>query len=129
MQLAHSPEQKPLLFAAAMNAADLDSMLSYYAEDAIFVPPTGPTAKGQDAIRQALISFLTISPKMQIAVREVHQTEDTALVIGDWTIDGRQPDGAAIQMRGTNVEVQRLYDDGGWRCIVDKPAGTASQPA
>jgi hypothetical protein len=37
--IARTPPQKPMLFAQALNAGNLDAMLSFYADDAMFVAP------------------------------------------------------------------------------------------
>jgi uncharacterized protein (TIGR02246 family) len=56
--IARTPRQKPMLFAQALNAGNLDAMLSFYADDAVFVAPDGSEACGKAEIREAPERFL-----------------------------------------------------------------------
>lgn len=120
-----TPEEKPVRFARAMNAGDLEGMLSHYEEDATFVPPGGLPAHGRTAVRAAMTRFLAAGPAMEISVRSVTRAGDVALVVGDWTMTMTTPDNRRVHLRGRSTEVQRRGADGSWRCPIDDPAGTA----
>jgi ketosteroid isomerase-like protein len=42
---------------AALNARDLDRLVSYYTEDALLEFPASPPARGRDRIRRAFVAF------------------------------------------------------------------------
>jgi ketosteroid isomerase-like protein len=59
----------------------------------------------------------------------VTATGDTALLVVDWMIDGRRPDGEHVHIEGTATDVARRGVDGVWRYVIDNPFGTAADAA
>jgi ketosteroid isomerase-like protein len=62
---------------------------------------------------------------MQLTVRHVYQTTDTALVVVDWSMKGKTPDGKTMDLAGSGTDVLRKGADGTWRYIIDNPFGSA----
>ena len=52
--LPRTPEEWPGLFERYLNAGDLDAVASLYDPDAVFVPKSGETVCGRNAIRGML---------------------------------------------------------------------------
>ena len=48
---------------------------------------------------------------------------DVALVQNRWQLEGTQPDGSPVEMRGHSADVLRRTPDGGWRILIDDPWG------
>ena len=77
--------------------------------------------KGHLAIGGALAEMLALEPVMETHVREVHQADDVALVIVDWSLRGTAPDGSAVTQSGHSADVLRRQRDGTWRVLIDHP--------
>lgn len=120
---AESAEGVAQAFARAFNARDLDALLALYPAGSVFVPAPGQALTSRDAIRQALQGFLAIGLPIDMTVRHVYGTGDTALLVVDWTVRGTGADGRAVDLAGTGTDVVRRDADGRWRCAVDNPFG------
>ncbi len=121
---ARSPEEVNSLFAEALHAGDLDSLVALYEEAAILVPQPGQIATGKNEIRQALGGFIALKPTMKVEVYRVFQTGGIALTHSDWTLTGTAPDGSAVNMGGKSADVMRQQSDGTWLLIIDNPFGS-----
>lgn len=75
------------------------------------------------ASRQATSSFLALGVPIEISLRHTYVYDDTALLIGDFVIDGAGPDGERVHIEGTATDVARRGPDGLWRYIIDNPPG------
>ena len=49
---------------------------------------------------------------------------DTALVIGNWTLQGRDPEGNDVEAGGRYADVVRRQADGTWLVVIDNPNGS-----
>ena len=117
MQARH-PDELPLVFQHHLNASELDGLLAnYYADNAVYAPLPGTAVSGDD-LRAAVARLVTLAASIDITVRHVLTTGDTALIVLDWEI-------SAAGISGTATDVARRQEDGTWRCIVDNPHGTA----
>lgn len=118
---ARTPEDLHRLFAAALNAGDLDALMSLYAPDAALVPQAGQAAVGKGAIREALAGFLVMKPVITLTTRGIVKTADLALLYSSWVLRGTGPDGTPVEMTGPGTEVARRQADGTWRFVLDNP--------
>lgn len=73
---------------------------------------------GQDGVGSATSARGSSGP------RHVYATDDLALLIVDWVIEGTA-DGRPVRIEGTATDVARRGPDGRWRYAVDNPFGTA----
>ena len=88
---------------AALNAHDLDRVMSFFAQDCVLEMPRGPDPWGSRsvgfaAVKEALRSRFTGIP-------DVHYGDGTHFVLGDvgvsqWTLTGTSTDGERIEVRG-----------------------------
>lgn len=65
---------------AAINAADIDRIVSFFADDAVRIPPNEPAAIGKEAIRanyKGMFDYITIHEDM--VVRDVSVRDDLAV--------------------------------------------------
>jgi uncharacterized protein (TIGR02246 family) len=124
---ANSPKEVDLLLAKAISSGDLDGMLSLYERDAVFIPPGAPVSnptRGTEALREVGSQFIAMNPTLTIEPNKVIESDDIALVTGDWTLTGKGPDGE-VQMSGTYADVMRRQPDGSWLFVIDNPDGVA----
>lgn len=92
--------------AAAFDRHDLEGILRYFADDAIFESPRGPDRWGQrfvgeEALRDAFAARFSGIP-------DIRYQDDEHFVDGDrgaseWTLSGTTTDGQRIEVRGCDL--------------------------
>jgi ketosteroid isomerase-like protein len=112
---AKSPEEICALFKQSVAAGDLDSLLSPYDEEAVFLNESGESLKGRDGLRKVLAPLAAARPRFEYDVRQIIQSGDTALMHTDWKAPALQP---GIQYA---IEVARRQLDGSWRRLIGDP--------
>ena len=120
---ARTPEEIDPLFAQALNAGDLEALMSLYEPNASLMPSPGKIAVGTTEIREGLSGFLAARPNMTLSPRVVASTEGLALVTSKWECTLTGADGKRATMNGQSVEVVRRQSDGTWRFAIDLPFG------
>ena len=122
-----TPAETDQLVNEAVSRQDVTAMLDLFEDDAIFVDAeSGAQLRGRDAIREAVVTVFASEPKLQGGRPRVFIADDIALVISDWTMEAKGPDGETIRESGTATDVMRRQPDGTWRYVIDNPGGTAS---
>ncbi|MFG2772381.1 YybH family protein [Streptomyces sp. NPDC048350] len=109
-------------FVRTFNSGDFDATNALYAEDAISVWEPGNPLSGQ-ARKDALAEFIAIRPVLSAKIRESYVTNDTALLITDWTLDVPNESGGVDHIEGIGTDVMRRDPAGKWRYVVDEPYG------
>ena len=120
---ANTPADVDHQLIAAVNAGDVDSAVRCYESGAALVSERGTTAIGTEAIREVLLGFMAIKPKMTIEVPLVIESGDTALLHAKWTTVGTDADGNRVDFAGQSTEVVRRQADGTWLFVIDNPFG------
>jgi uncharacterized protein (TIGR02246 family) len=117
------PEEVIELFAVSLNRGDVDAAITLYESEAVFAPQPGEEVTGLEAIRDALRQFAALKPRLRGEITNVLTAGDVALVQNRWQLEGTQPDGSPVEMRGHSADVLRRAPDGGWRILIDDPWG------
>jgi ketosteroid isomerase-like protein len=117
------PEEVILSYVRHINNSDLETIMSLYDSNAAMAVQPGQLIYGHEQIRQKYQSFLG-KVKFDTHIKRVISTSDTALVIGNWTINGTGPDGKPLDLSGTATDILRKQSDGTWLVIVDNLWGT-----
>jgi uncharacterized protein (TIGR02246 family) len=120
---ADRPEEVIKLLAASLNRGDVDAAIMLYESEAVFVPQPGEEVTGVEAIRGALEQFAALKPRLRGEITNVLTAGDVALVHNRWQLEGTQPDGSPVELRGHSADVLRRASDGGWRIVIDDPWG------
>lgn len=104
-------------WSKAAEAKDLDKTLSFYAEDAVALPPNEPAVASKDGIRNMWKGFLdTITGMSWKATRvEMSKSGDMAVLTGTYELTMK--DGTID--RGKYCEVWEKKGDGKWKCGTD----------
>jgi uncharacterized protein (TIGR02246 family) len=106
----------------AIAAKDVERTISFWADDAVVLPPGQPSLVGKDAIR----GFVTESFKAPGFGIRWETGQVTVAPRGDFayalaknrtTLNG--PDGKPMAFLGKSVTVWRKGADGSWKCVVD----------
>src|SRR6266571_3260986 len=109
-------------WSAAAGAKDVDKTVSYYAADAIVMPPNASSATTKEAIRSAWKEMLT-TPGAAISWKaskvEVAKAGDLAYVSGTYEETMTDASGKPAKDRGKYVEIFKKQADGIWKVIVD----------
>jgi uncharacterized protein (TIGR02246 family) len=117
-------------WAAAATTGNLDSILSYWADDAIVLPPDQPQVVGKEAIR-AFVQQSSAIPGFTITWSPEQATisADGSLgyLIERNTVTFADSTGTIHTQHGKAVTIWRKNQDGHWKCVVDTwnntPAG------
>ena len=116
--------------ALASRGADVETIVSYWTDDAIVLPPGQPAIKGRAALREYVLNSLrmpgfSITWKTTDAV--LSSDGNLAYLMGDNRITLQGPGGKPVTIVGRAVTIWRKESDGQWRCAIDiwnePPAG------
>jgi ketosteroid isomerase-like protein len=117
---ANSPEELSQVFAAAINAGDVDAAGECWSEDAIIVAPDGSAIRGPSAIAEELQGLVASGASLNIELTGLYTAGGSALATGRLRISvpGQEPyegsDSVVLYARG---------NDGVWRVTIDAPWG------
>lgn len=113
-----SVESATAAFHQALRVNDLETFMSYVADDVFFMPPGEPPVRGHDALRTWMTAFLEQyrTSSLTLADREVHVGGGWAVELGtfEWAL---QPaaGGSVMVDRGNYMQVWKQQGDGSWR--------------
>jgi len=90
----------------AFNRHDLDAIMSYFAEDAVFETPRGPDPWGRRFVGKAEVRR-GLAARFE-GIPNVHYGDDDHFACGrrgvsEWTITGTSVDGIQIEVRGCDI--------------------------
>lgn len=107
-------------WAKASSKRDVDRILSFWAEDAIVLPPNQPALVGKRAIREYVVQSLAM-PGFSITWEP-----ERAAVGGDfgYMVERNQStfidaSGASRMEHGKGVTIWRRDSAGRWKCVID----------
>jgi ketosteroid isomerase-like protein len=112
---AKSPEEICRLFQHYMAEGDIDSVLSVYDPEAVFLNQSGEVKKGEAGLRQELADFAASKAVFNFDIKQVIQSGDIALMHTEWKVSSPQ------QMSVYAIEVARRQPDGTWRWLIGDP--------
>lgn len=111
---AKTPEEICRLFQRSMREGDIESLLSLYDPEAVFLAQSGEVKKG-DGLREELASLAVAKPQFDFNIRQVIQSGDIALMHTDWEVS------SPLQMFVYAIEVAHRQADGSWRWLIGDP--------
>jgi len=109
-------------WSKAAGAKDVDKTVSYYAADALVLPPNGTAITARDAIRktwQEMITAPEFSGGWTATKVEVARSGEIGYVTGTWEFKWNDAAGKPTGDHGKFVEVWKKQTDGSWKCAVD----------
>jgi uncharacterized protein (TIGR02246 family) len=108
-------------WSAAAGAKDVEKTISYYADDAIVMPPNASAATTKEAIRTVWKDTLasTINGSWKATRVEVARSGDLAYVSGTYEWSSSDASGKRANDRGKYLEVWEKQADGKWKCGAD----------
>ncbi len=99
-------------------AMDRESWATYYAADAVRMPPNAPIIEGVTAIQQA---WDAIPPRTEFTLtpQVIAGDGDMAYGRGAYTITVAPPEGDPVATVGKWHAIYERQDDGSWLCVSD----------
>lgn len=93
-------------FLEAFNRHDLDSIMSYFADDCIFYMPRGARPRGDKYVGKAEVRA-GLASRFE-GIPDVHYGNDQHWICGDlgvseWTLTGTTKSGKQIEVRGVDL--------------------------
>ena len=112
-----------LAFAAAASAAeDAELIASYWADEAVIIPPDSPEVRGKAAILEFVRESMAL-PGFSVTWEPVEVQIGPSGLVGFTTGPNRftvpDADGNIMTVDGTYVTVWQKQADGSWKCVVD----------
>ena len=106
----------------AINREDFDTLMEFYAEDAVLVVKPGMLARGKEQLRkafEAIAAHFGHTLHVRETGMEILETGDTALVLAKTLVaaDGHP----AMERKATYVF--KRDSTGNWRCVIDNSYG------
>jgi len=125
----HAIEKANNVYAEAIVAADLDTLMTYYADDAVLMPPGMAPLTGKEAIRASWVELFS-----QFDILEAVSVLDEVIVLGNWAYGRGHYIGISADRSNDNQFEERLSfsgmwqkgEDGSWRIARDMYNGGAA---
>lgn len=112
---AKNPEDICRLFQQFMAAGDVESVVSLYDHDVVFLNQAGEVIKGRERLKWELTPLASMSPRFDFTIKQIIQTDDIALMHTKWTMSGPQP------IKTYAIEVARRQPGGTWCWLIGDP--------
>jgi len=108
-------------WSKSAGARDVDKTVSYYAADAVVMPPNIPALTTKEAIRGLWQSLLSpgFSGGWNATRVEVARSGDLGYVTGSYEFTEKDAGGKPMTDKGKFLEVWKKQSDGSWKCVVD----------
>ena len=105
-------------WSKAVGAKDVEKTMSYYADDALMMPPNIPTLTGKESIRTLWKSLLE-APGFSGGWKatKVEVSGDLSYVTGTYEITETDDSGKPMTDKGKYVEVWKKQPDGSWKSV------------
>jgi uncharacterized protein (TIGR02246 family) len=107
-------------YLATAKARDAAKVASFYAEDAVMMPPNAPPVTGRKAIQQDHERLFKESPSFELTATPLasETSGDLGYIQGEFVVKQRGPTGEATEVRGKYVEVWKRIK-GEWKILYD----------
>ena len=114
-------------WSKAASARDVDKTVSFYADDAVVLPPNEPTVVSKDGIRNLWKGFLDSVTDISWKTTRVEmaKSEDMACLTGTYEMTMKN----GTKDRGKYCEVWEKKRDGTWKCGTDMFSSDLQAPS
>ena len=106
------------------NKGNIDFLMTLYENDACFIIKPGQIVEDKELLRKAFHDFIDRGAKLDARAKRVYHVNNLALLITDWSLSGREPDGTPINLTGRGTIVFRRQADNTWLMVIENPWGT-----
>ena len=109
----------------AFNRGDLDAVLSYYEEHAVWLVTPGHIVSGIAALRKEFGKMFRSTPHVRVEKSHVIECGDLALCSSRWSLAGTASDARPLNQGGFASTILRRQADGHWKIVIDNTCGPA----
>ena len=115
-----NPQDLPRLYAEAMAASDIETIVSFYAPNAILMTPEGPVAAGTDDIRALMTRNFAGGARLSMRFNQAQLDGGNghAVMVWDWVLAAAL-EGQATQRRVRTMMYLKQGADGAWLIAAD----------
>jgi uncharacterized protein (TIGR02246 family) len=109
-------------WSKAAAAKDVEAYLSFFAEDALVLPPNAPMLTGKESMRKGLSEEMAnpgFALSWQASKAEASRGGDLAYSIGTYQVTMKDAKGKPVTDRGKYMTVWKKQPDGTWKGLVD----------
>ena len=109
-------------WAAAVGSGNLDKIASYWADDAIVLPPDAVAVVGKQAIREFVAASLKLpgfAISWEASQAVIAANGDLGYTVGTNKVTMLGSNGSPVTTVGKAVTVWRKEANGTWRCVLD----------
>ena len=121
MSAALKPHDLPRLLSEAMNANDVEAVVSLYEAEGVIVENANKVVAGHEAIRAMVTGFLAPKPQVTLQTSDVAAAGDLALVHSQLTVAMADLGGKQTEMEVRRTLVVRRHPGSGWLVGIDRP--------
>jgi ketosteroid isomerase-like protein len=98
-----------------MAAGNIESLLSIYDSEVVFLNQSGELRRGKEEFRQELAPLVAAKAKFDFSIKQIIIAGETALTHTEWNVSSPKP------MRSYAIEVARRQPDGTWCWLIGDP--------
>jgi uncharacterized protein (TIGR02246 family) len=104
-------------FEQAYDSADANALAKLFTEDAVLMPPAGPSLQGREAISGYYDGLFQQfgATRLRIAADEVVVVGELTLARGTWTATRSDGPGGPLRLEGKYMNLSRAQPDGSLR--------------
>jgi ketosteroid isomerase-like protein len=110
------------MLVATLNARDLETWMTFLADDIKMMPPNAPVIEGKDAIRPMVEELLKI-PDFYVSHKPyavvVSEEGDMAYIWYAYELTVGEEAGTPIVDKGKDISIYRKQRNGSWKLVVD----------
>lgn len=106
------------------NKGNIDFLVTLYENDICLANQPGQVVKDKELIRKIFRDFINKGIKLDARAKRAYYADNLALLITEWSLNGREPDGTPINHRGNGTIVFRRQYDDTWLMVIENPWGT-----
>ena len=118
------PAQLPVLFEERLNSGDVEGVLALFAPGATMRTTAGVVLTEPEALQREIGGTVAAGARLANVPRHALVGADTALLVTDWTMRIKAPDGSRVSPTGSTANIARRDINGDWRFTVLNPLGT-----
>lgn len=121
--IARSPEHAVELLDQAFNQRDIETVMSFYEDEAVVVTGPGKTVRG----RAQLLGFFELAMKSGASATQlkshVFEADGVALFLSRWTLEYKESSGKVSTRKLVATTAFREQPGGGWKVLIDNSLG------
>jgi uncharacterized protein (TIGR02246 family) len=109
-------------WSKASAAKDVEAYVSFWADDALDMPPNAPMLTGKESMRKGLSEQWAkpgFALSWQASKAEASRSGDLAYTVGTYQFTLNDPKGKLVTDRGKYVTVWKKQPDGKWKVAAD----------